>query len=438
MILAGLAAGIAVGTKTTHVLLIPIGLAYLAVTHRSRGIGDVLRTMGLLTISGWLALNAVYQFPPIGRPLGQYEFISESLGGPPAGIDPSGTTTTGNRFAGTWIGRLPVPLPDDLVLGIDAQRRDFEHYSQPSYLLGEFRDHGWWHYYCWVLLFKTPLATMGLAAAAIVTWAVEWRRGRSLPPGVAGALTIGVAYAAVISSQSGISQHGRYLLPAYPPMLLAIAATLGWAWGGKKAAKPKRRLAVAMGTGVAALLIPVLSCVPHHLSFHNSLADIHNLVDDDQVAPPPLLHSNVDWGQDLLRLENHEGLRHRDAKIHLAVCELYNPFAITDQRWVPWPSTMRRPAAGRPAGGTASVPEGWYAITVNRLWGAPLSACDRSGTYLEIDPVPLRALQQTPPAGRVGGSIVLFTADQMRKAYQASAQRSSPAESVPVKSGGAR
>ena len=31
-----------------------------------------------------------------------------------------------NRFAGTWLGEMPVPLPKNYVQGIDTQKLDFE------------------------------------------------------------------------------------------------------------------------------------------------------------------------------------------------------------------------------------------------------------------------------------------------------------------------
>ena len=73
---------------------------------------------------------------------------------------------TGNRFAGTWLGKIPVPLPADFVQGIDTQRYDFKR-GLPSYLRGQWADHGWWYYYLYALAIKEPLGTWCLAALAI-------------------------------------------------------------------------------------------------------------------------------------------------------------------------------------------------------------------------------------------------------------------------------
>ena len=71
-----------------------------------------------------------------------------------------------NRFAGTWFGNLPVPVPANMVQGIDTQRYDFER-GLPSYLRGQWADHGWWYYYLYALAIKEPLGTWCLVVLAV-------------------------------------------------------------------------------------------------------------------------------------------------------------------------------------------------------------------------------------------------------------------------------
>jgi hypothetical protein len=49
------------------------------------------------------------------------------------------------RFAESWLRELPVPLPENYVMGLDHQRWDFET-GMLSYLRGEYRQGGWWYY----------------------------------------------------------------------------------------------------------------------------------------------------------------------------------------------------------------------------------------------------------------------------------------------------
>ena len=48
-----------------------------------------------------------------------------------------------NRFAGTWLGEWPVPLPKNYLQGIDTQKLDFER-GRRSYLHGQWKDKGGW------------------------------------------------------------------------------------------------------------------------------------------------------------------------------------------------------------------------------------------------------------------------------------------------------
>ncbi len=77
-------------------------------------------------------LNAGYGFERPFERLGDFPFVSESLGG--SSEQRSGPAA--NRFAGSWLGDLPVPVPWNYLIGIDVQKRDFESYFN-SYLCGE-------------------------------------------------------------------------------------------------------------------------------------------------------------------------------------------------------------------------------------------------------------------------------------------------------------
>jgi hypothetical protein len=79
-----------------------------------------------------LTVNAGYFFEGVGTPLGEFEFASQTLTRPV-------TTEKGrpssenqlleaawrfrvNRFRGTWLDRLPVPLPEHYLQGFDEQK----------------------------------------------------------------------------------------------------------------------------------------------------------------------------------------------------------------------------------------------------------------------------------------------------------------------------
>ncbi|HJT36338.1 MAG TPA: hypothetical protein VJ783_30225 [Pirellulales bacterium] len=98
-----------------------------------------LQLIAVLLLAVYL-INLGYAFRGSCQRLGDYRFQSRLLSGEP----PAKTPTVGNRFARTWLARLPVPLPRDYVQGIDRQRADFEE-GMRSYLHGHWSPRGWWH-----------------------------------------------------------------------------------------------------------------------------------------------------------------------------------------------------------------------------------------------------------------------------------------------------
>jgi hypothetical protein len=166
-----------------------------------------------------LLINMGYLFEGTLTPLRNYRFQTmlftgcKSLAEVPAG--------GANRFDGTLLGYLPVPLPSNFIQGIDTQRLDFER-GLPSYLRGEWSDHGWWHYYLYALLVKTPLGTIGLFLLAVFCtffqkgYNASWRDEMVI-------LLPGITLLVFVSSQTGFSVHSRYIIPALPFFFIWIS-----------------------------------------------------------------------------------------------------------------------------------------------------------------------------------------------------------------------
>jgi len=175
-----------------------------------------------------------------------------------------------------------------------------------------------------------------------------------------------------------------------------------------------------MVLGHASLIAPdahatslgLAACVyPHSISYFNALAG------GPANGPAHLLHSNVDWGQDLLFLEAWVGDQPRSPEmpLKLAFYNYYNPFDLEIDGVQPWPF-RRGVASGK------SVPDGYYAISVNLLYEYPWPVRDRRGRRYSIDRRPLAFLREQNPVGRAGYSIRIFSADQVRSAYAAPEQ----------------
>jgi hypothetical protein len=278
---SGLVLGLAGLAKTTLVVFYPLWVVMWAVYRwaewrerkpspcplpKGEGKKNALSSRGARWLNSWWArelamlavrmaiavylINLGYGFEGSLTRLGDYRFVSKALGAEEGAEKPR--PDDGNRFADSWLARLPVPLPKNYVLGIDLQKRDFENYHSPSYLRGEFREKGWWYYYLYALAIKVPLGTwvlVGLAALAGVL------RSRLAPRDDSGAsadapsrltgdqasaqfsqtfrgakglqrrlrwrdefvlLAPAVVILVFVSSQTGFSEHMRYVLPCFP------------------------------------------------------------------------------------------------------------------------------------------------------------------------------------------------------------------------------
>ena len=194
---------------------------------------------------------------------------------------------------------IPVPAPE-LWDGLRQIRGSvYLQGGHPSYLLGRYSLEGWWYYFPIALAVKTPLAFLILAAwgaGAVAHGSSPARTGGDNPPRRDWRLLAPIVAAAGILIASLFSRTDigvRHILPIYP--LLAIAAGCGMAGLWKMRVG---RAAVAVRFALVALvgwqLSDSIRAHPDYLPYFNELAGKH----PDEV----LLDSNLDWGQDLLRL----------------------------------------------------------------------------------------------------------------------------------------
>lgn len=363
---AGAALGLAELSKSTWVILIVLWpLIWFVCCWRSlnafRGQGTQLLTMIFLSI---LTLNVGYAFEGSFAQLQDYEFVSRTLSGHE--ILDEHPLVTGNRFANSLLGHVPVPLPKNYVLGIDTQKRDFE-VQRWSYLRGEWRQEGWWYYYLYGLLVKEPLGTWGLAVLALC-WKIQrschWRDELVLLAPAAAVLVL-------VSSQTGMNHHLRYVLPAYPFLIIGISRVaaprqLGTARSPSSAGWRKTVLPAITTALLAWSITSSASVYPHSLSYFNELTG------GPRHGHQHLLGSNIDWGQDLLYLKLWCAA-HPDAQpLHLAYLlkPLVDP-AVVGISWQPiaWiPSQHNSSSQLASEDGQGGREPGWYATSVCLLY----------------------------------------------------------------------
>lgn len=344
-----------------------------------------LRQLAAVLILGLYTLNAGYLFDGTFRPLGKYTFISHMLGCEDALENER--PLTGNRFAGTSLDAIPVPLPADFVLGIDTQRYDFER-GLPSYLRGQWADHGWWYYYLYVLIVKVPLGTWCLVLFAIGAtilgrgYSASWRDELLL-------LMPFVVLLIFVSSQTGFSVHSRYILPALP-FLFIWASKVGRVFEMRSFTRRRLVTAIAVVLALAWSVGSSLAVYPHSLSYFNELAVIlPTTVDvpyptpmgksDDRIlstitsagprnGPRHLLGSNIDWGQDLFYLDTWCKSHPEARPIKVAYFGGY-PLEKSKVKSAGLPPSGADNEQSDSTDTTAVGPlPGWYALSVNAIY----------------------------------------------------------------------
>lgn len=261
-------------------------------------------------------------------------------------------------------GGVSVPAPAFLT-GVETF---FLHGSSghPTYLLGTPSNRGWWYYFPFALLVKTPLPLLlfsALGAAGVIAQLRQRRDWQSAVPLVA-AITI-----VLISLTVRVNLGVRLVLPVYP--LIAIVAAQGIAYLVRQ--QPGRASQLIAGAALACAAFIAVRAHPDHLAYFNPLAGAN----PENV----LVDSNLDWGQDLYRLRDTIAAR-----------------GIKDSVLVAYFGTADLTAAGVPRARALGVHEqasGWIAASETFLAGEWVGHA-----YAWI--------LQYPPTARIGPSMRLW------------------------------
>jgi hypothetical protein len=376
VLLSGVALGLAELAKSTWIIFFVIWPA-IWIIWRLLGCDRQLETKPqfkqLIAICGigLYVLNLGYLFEGSGRRLGEFSFISHALGGANAHEAP------GNRFRGTWLEKIPIPVPANYLNGIDVQKYDFEK-GKWSYLRGEQKLGGWYHYYVYGLAVKLPLGTLVLLLLALTL--VIWQRKYSTSLRTELALLLpAIAVVALVSSQVGFNRYIRYVLPALPFFYILISR-VGSVFSGP-CYSPK----VICAIGLTGSIVGSLSVFPHSMSFFNLLAG------GPRGGARHLLDANIDWGQDLLELKRFVERRPEVSPIQLAY------FGFIDPKLAQFP--FEEISSKETANRTITLKPGWYAISVNHVFGY---------RHHEHDRPLFTGFQRFVPDATAGYSILIY------------------------------
>ncbi len=294
-LVAGLGLGLAECSKFSMLVLYPVWMVLTAVAHNKPDVTALNRIptsrskpslgqLACLFALSILVINLSYGFDGTGMQLGRLEFRSQLLTG--NGSKDSDHPITGNRFRGTWIARLPVPLPSQYLLGFDSQKWE-EELGFVRLSGGRIVKRGAWYSPLETLAYKLPMGTLVLWIAVAGYWVVR-SRGFRITEAVAALPAI--ALLIMLFTQTGLNWVVRYALPVFPLFCVASGRSIHAFW----ASKIGRIVVLAC---LAWNTVTLLGVRPNYLSFANLLAGGH------VGGRRYFLGSNYDWGQDLFRLK---------------------------------------------------------------------------------------------------------------------------------------
>lgn len=352
MVPAAFVLGMALGVKSTALLLVPVfGLLLLVARPVDRPLraylGQTVAAGGLAFLTLW----AIYRFE--------------------IGIVP------GVPF--------PIPMPSHLLPLQKLQQHLREGHA--AFLLGQNYHHGDWRYFPVAFALKTPPLTLGL-----LLWTLYSALSRQLSQRFTGdvsSLPSGRRYLplllfpllyAISSLSSGINIGYRHLLPLLPFVFIGTsqivswfhAARPYWRWGG-----------AALLTGYAAV---TLTLSPWYLAYFNLFAG------GPDGGYRYLVDSNLDWGQTWKALKRYldaRGIQHFWFS-HYTINDPH-AYGLEYDPLPPWPDAPPvLPRRFNPAPGV-------YAISTTQLQGVVVA-----------DPEMFDYFRKQEPTARIGHAVFVY------------------------------
>ncbi len=224
-------------------------------------------------------------------------------------------------------------MPKHYLLGFDEQKIETEgvpeHFLNPNapvddakvsgyavYLDGVMKRSGWWYYYLATLAYKVPEGTLILVNLGAFVLVFS-KRARAPWPDEVAVLAIPVGVLGAMSFLTDICLGLRYILPIFPYVFIATGKVIPWASGLK--GRPKWLASAVVAGSLAATATATATIHPDYLAYFNWASG-----GPDRGAEH-LIDSNLDWGQDLVKLNRWLKVHHPGEKAGLAYFGQINP-----------------------------------------------------------------------------------------------------------------
>jgi 4-amino-4-deoxy-L-arabinose transferase-like glycosyltransferase len=265
----GLGTGLALATKFSMAVLLPVLAVYFLFQLRprvvkSRSLAQQIGHPVLIAALIVLCINVTYRFR--NPPLGPDEAWIHTVARQP-------------KLVVQAIETFSHVLPRDFLFGVYVVSM---HNSggDSSSILGKYDHRGWWYYFPVAFALKTPLPFLLLSVAALL-WAI-WSISRKDYVWLRALLPLAIYTGLVMTSSINIGV--RHFLPAFPFLIMLSGAFLARVYEHA----PKAGLVVGI-SAIALMGIETSRTFPYYLSYMNQLKG-------NDPGWRYLSDSNVEWG----------------------------------------------------------------------------------------------------------------------------------------------
>ncbi len=357
LLFPGLFLGLALLSKSSAWLMVPV-LFVLSIRYPLWK--NILR-LGVILISALLLINIVFLFH--GAFVDKGELISFML------------RQKAGKF---WLLRIilfPFPRLYSFSMLFNLAQSMGGVHPFPFFLNGQYSNTGFWNYFFFAFLLKTPLPFLiALAGSLLALFKTRQSWFILLPP---------IFFLLYFSFLNRLDLGLRYVLPIYPFFLVAAGAIVPYFLK-----LPRGKILL----GVFVLWSAVAACriYPHHLSYFNELAG------GSANGYKSLVDSNLDWGQDLAGLKSFVKKYGID-RIRLSYYGMSDPayYGINYQylpspKFQPWTQRHRNEE-------NFKLEKGIYAISATNVAGIFLDNRDTYQYFRKLEPI-----------DAVGNSILIY------------------------------
>lgn len=238
-VFCGLLIGVAVLIKPLWIIglvLYPLVVGTLFLCSRKHSMRSSLTWTCSGVLVSLLTINAGYGFQDSFRNLGQFAFASPLLSAIPIeDASEINSLNRANRFHGSILEFVPIPLPSTLVLGMDLQATQFardglkrERTGAKPFFPNGPRWRSCYYFYLVAFCMKSNLSFMiSLAISAVLIFREKLLQIQGAIPGVLSLILF--LWVSLASSSDG---HYRYLFVALPGLFVIIG--IGVASCGRK------------------------------------------------------------------------------------------------------------------------------------------------------------------------------------------------------------